>query len=101
LSILPPAPRPLHQRLDGHRRQLLTHLFHTATAPFDIETMEPIEPPWQAIKEWIPSDEPALDWFHRPRNPSNPDPDGFDQSPAWKPEEIHLDDGSTLVLEST
>ena len=21
--------------------------------PFDIETMEPIEPPWQAIKEWI------------------------------------------------
>ena len=23
--------------------------------PFDIETMEPIEPPWQAIKEWIPT----------------------------------------------
>ena len=43
--------------------------------------MEPIEPPWQAIKEWIPDDEPDLDWFNRPRNPSNPDPDGIDQSP--------------------
>ena len=32
--------------------------------PFDIETMEPIEPPWQAIKEWIPDDEPELDWFN-------------------------------------
>lgn len=69
--------------------------------PFDIETMEPIEPPWQAIKEWIPDDEPDLDWFNRPRNPSNPDPDGFDQSPAWKAPEIHLDDGRILVLEYT
>ena len=67
--------------------------------PFDIDTMEPIEPPWQAIKEWIPDDEPDLDWFNRPRNPSNPDPEGFDQSPEWKPEEIQLDDGRTLVLE--
>jgi hypothetical protein len=89
--------------------------------PFDIETMEPIEPPWQAIKEWIPDDEPNLDWFNRPRNPSNPDPDGYDQrvlrslpdlrslgeeggeevSPTWKPDEIQLDDGRTLVLEYT
>ena len=69
--------------------------------PFDIETMEPIEPPWQAIKEWIPDDEPDLDWFNRPRNPSNPDPDGYDQSQTWKPEEIQLDDGRTLVLEYT
>jgi hypothetical protein len=51
-----------------------------------------------AIKEWIPDDEPALDWFNRPRNPSNPDPDGLDQKPAWKPEEIQLEDGRTLVL---
>jgi hypothetical protein len=29
--------------------------------PFDIHTMEPIEPPWQAIKEWIPDEEPDLD----------------------------------------
>jgi hypothetical protein len=35
--------------------------------PFDIETMEPLEPPWQAIKEWIPDEEPDLDWFNRPR----------------------------------
>ena len=50
--------------------------------PFDIETMEPIEPPWQAIKEWIPDDEPDLDWFNRPRNPNEPDPDWFDQTPT-------------------
>jgi hypothetical protein len=35
----------------------------------------------------------------RPRKPSNPDPDGFDQSPTWKPKEIQLDDGLTLALE--
>jgi hypothetical protein len=78
---------------------------------FDIETMEPIEPPWQAIKEWIPDDEPDLDWFNRPRNPSNPDLDGIDQrvlrslgeevSQTWQAPEIHLDDGRILVLEST
>ena len=69
--------------------------------PFDIETMEPIEPPWQAIKEWIPDDEPDLDWFNRPRNPSNPDPDGFDQRQTWQAPEIHLDDDRILVLEYT
>ena len=69
--------------------------------PFDIETMEPIEPPWQAIKEWIPDDEPDLDWFNRPRNPHEPDPDWFDQTQAWKAPEIHLDDGRILVLEYT
>jgi hypothetical protein len=62
---------------------------------------EPIEPPSQAIKEWIPDDEPNLDWFNRPRNPPNPDPEGFDPTPTWKPEEIHLDDGRILVLEYT
>ena len=71
------------------------------TPPFDIETMEPIEPPWQAIKEWIPDDEPNLDWFNRLRNPSNPDPDGLDQRHTWRAPEIQLDDGRTLVLESS
>ena len=65
---------------------------------FDIE---PIEPPWQAIKGWISADQPDLDWFNRPLNPSNPDPEGFDQSPTWKAPEIHLDDGRILVLEYT
>ena len=63
--------------------------------------MEPIEPPWQAIKEWIPDDEPNLDWFNRLRNPSNPDPDGLDQRHTWRAPEIQLDDGRTLVLESS
>jgi hypothetical protein len=31
--------------------------------------MERIEPPWLASKEWIPDDEPSLNWFNRPRNP--------------------------------
>ena len=66
-------------------------------SPLDIDNMKPIEPPWQAIKEWIPDDEPDLDWFNRPRNPSNPDPEGFDQRPAWKPEEIQLDDERILI----
>jgi hypothetical protein len=34
-----------------------------------------------AIKEWIPDDEPDLDWFCRPRDPDTSDPDQFDQSP--------------------
>ena len=70
--------------------------------PFDIETIEPIVPPWQAIKEWIPDDEPYLDWFNRPRNPSDPDPDGFDQGPSMEnPRKSHLEDGRILVLEYT
>ena len=32
--------------------------------PFDIETFEPIELLWQAIKEWIPDDDPDLTWFN-------------------------------------
>ena len=63
--------------------------------------MEPVEPPWQAIKEWIPDDEPDLTWFNQPRKPEDPEPDDFDQSPAWMPEEIPLGDGRTLVLESS
>jgi hypothetical protein len=58
------------------------------------------EPP-VAINEWIPDDEPDLDWFNRPRNQSNPDPDGFDQSPGWKPVEIQSDEGRIPVLEYT
>jgi len=60
-----------------------------------------IEPPWQAVKEWIADDEPDLDWFNRPRNPSNPDPDGLDQRPSWRPREVLLEDGRILVLDDT
>ncbi len=63
--------------------------------------MESIEPPWQAVKEWIPDDEPDLDWFNQARPPSEPEPDPFDQSPDWRPEEIPLGDGRTLVLEDS
>ena len=57
--------------------------------PFDIETFEPIEPPWQAIREWIPDDD------------AEPGGDLFDQRlPSRKPVEIPLEDGSILVLDS-
>ncbi len=65
------------------------------------QTTKPIEPPWQVIKEWIHDDKPDLDWFNRPQNPSNPDPDGLDQRQTWQAPEIHLTDGRILVLEYT
>jgi hypothetical protein len=81
--------------------QGIIHLPRPPPPPFDIETMEPIEPPWQAIKEWIPDDEPDLNWFNQERPPSDSEPDSFDQSPDWRPEEIPLGDGRTLVLEDS
>jgi hypothetical protein len=63
--------------------------------------MEPIEPPWQAVKEWIPDDEPDLNWFKQAQARSESEPDPFDQSPTWQPEEILLGDGRTLVLEDS
>jgi hypothetical protein len=65
------------------------------------QTMEPIEPPWVAIKEWIPDDEPDLNWFNQERDPTGAGPECFDQSPNWKPQEIPLGDGRTLVLEDS
>ena len=56
--------------------------------PFDIETFEPIEPPWQAIREWIPADD------------DDPTADLFDQRPkSGQPVEIPLEDGYILVLD--
>ena len=65
--------------------------------PFDIETMRRIEPPWRAIKQWIPDQDPELDWFNRPRK----DRDEYDQSPTWKPKEVRLDDGRILLLDES
>ena len=62
--------------------------------------MEPIEPPWQAIKEWIPDDEPDLNWFNQERKSAGDDSRRYDQSPAWQPKEIPLGDGLILVLEN-
>jgi hypothetical protein len=52
------------------------------------QTFEPIEPPWQAIREWIPDDD------------ADPAGDLFDQRPVSPlPVEIHRQDGSILVLD--
>jgi hypothetical protein len=77
----------------------VVHLPRPPPPPFDIENLQRIVPPWRAIKEWIPDEEPNLDWFNCSRNPSNPDPGGFDQSLTWKPKEIHLEDGRILVFD--
>jgi hypothetical protein len=66
-----------------------------------MEPIEPIEPPWQAIKEWIPDDEPELNWFNQERDLTGADPECYDQSPDWRPVEIPLGDGRTLVLEDS
>lgn len=87
-------------RLHGLWEDIIT-LPRPPPPPFDIETMEPVEPPWQAIKEWIPDDQPDLNWFNQPRNPADSEPECFDQSPAWQPDEIPLGDGRVLVLEDS
>ena len=79
----------------------IIHLPRPPPPPFDIETMEPIEPPWQAIKEWIPDDEPDLNWFNQERAPEGDNSRKYDQSSAWQPEEVPLGDGQTLVLDPT
>jgi hypothetical protein len=40
-----------------------------ANRPLHQQTMEPIEPPWQAVKEWIPDDEPDLNCFKQAQAP--------------------------------
>ena len=74
--------------MERQRHQLLISLPPPPDPPFDIETFEPIEPPWQAIREWIPDDD------------GEPSFDLFDQRPeSGKPVEIPREDGTILVLD--
>ena len=57
--------------------------------PFDLDTFEPIDPPWPAIREWIPA--AATD-------PLAVFPEDI-LSTHWVPKEIRLDDERTLVLD--
>jgi hypothetical protein len=58
----------------------MIHLPHPPLPPFDIDTMEHIEPLWQAIKEWISDDDPDLSWFNQEGDPTGAEPECFDQS---------------------
>ena len=61
----------------------------TGRANQTFEPIDPIEPPWQAIREWIPDDD------------GEPAGDLFDQRPdSGKSVEIRRKDGSILVLDS-
>jgi hypothetical protein len=57
--------------------------------PFDIDTFEPIDPPWPALREWIPADD---------TDPQAVFPEDS-VSTHWVPKEIRLDDYRTLVLD--
>ncbi|MBJ7284570.1 MAG: hypothetical protein JHD00_05670 [Akkermansiaceae bacterium] len=62
--------------------------------PASIESLQRIEPPWRAIKEWIPDKEPNLAWIDQPQGDlasrQHSCPDEFDKSPVWKPEVVQL-----------
>ena len=80
------------RRVARQRHQGLVSLPPPPEPPFDVETFEPIEPPWQAILAWIPADDDEF--------PTDP-PEFWDQTTGtgWKAPEIDLGDGRTLVLE--
>ena len=53
------------------------------------------------LLEWIPDDDPDLNWFNQERDPTGAEPDCYDQSSIWQPEEIPLDDSRILVLDDS
>ena len=87
-TIVRPGEVPFFLRLHGLWEGIID-IPPPPDPPFDIETFEPIAPPWQAIREWIPDDD------------AEPGGDLFDQRPAFgNPVEILREDGSILVLDS-
>jgi len=82
-----------------HRPRL--HRRRSAPPPTERPANRPLLVIWQAIKEWIPDDDPDLNWFNQARDPTGAEPECFDQSPDWRPEEIPLGDGRTLILEDS
>jgi hypothetical protein len=96
-TFLRPEQTEFFLRLQGLWEGVI-QLSRPPPPPFDVETMAPIEPPWQAIMEWIPDDDPDLNWFNQERDPTGAEPDCYDQSSTWQPKEIPLDDGRILVL---
>ena len=69
--------------------------------PFDIERMEPIEPPWQAIKKWTSTKNQSSTGSTVPGSPMNLTRTSSTRARHGKAPEIHLDDGRILVLESS
>jgi hypothetical protein len=65
-----------------------------------IRKIASIKPSWQAIKEWIPDDEPDFGLFSDPRNPSETDPGWFDKSSTRKAPKFPIKDGRILLLRS-
>jgi hypothetical protein len=60
--------------------------------PFDIGAFEPIELPWQAIKQWIPADDDEASFHWQGANHSN--------ESSWRPKEVPLGDDRILVLDA-
>jgi len=55
--------------------------------PFDIDTFEPLDPPWPAIREWLSADD---------TDPQAVFPEDI-VATYWVPKESRLDDEHTLV----
>lgn len=51
--------------------------------------------------EWIPDDEPDLNWFKQERKAAGGNSRQYDHSPAWKLTELPLEDGRLLVLDDS
>ncbi len=75
--------------MERQRHQPVIAIPPPPAPPFDIDTFEPIEPPWQAIREWIADDnsETGADLSNQ-------------HAESGKPVEIRREDGSILVLDS-
>lgn len=65
---------------------------------FDTDTFEPIEPPWQAIKQWIPADDDNLVTVAGGGDP------GWDAHHSnefpWESKKAPLGDDRLLVLDA-
>ena len=69
------------------RRRSRSPQVEPADGAGESQTMEPVRPPWLALKEWIPVENPEHE------------PDWFDQSNPWRPREIPHGD-RILVLDA-
>ena len=91
LTLIRPEQIEFFLRLHGMWEGLI-NIPPPPDPPFDIETFEAIEPPWQAIKAWIPADddEPGLQWLDTQHSNESP----------WRPREVPLGDDRILVLDA-
>lgn len=88
-------------RGDDDRSEVLAHIrerFGVSMDTFDIQTIKPIEPPLQAIKEWLSNAERISTSSTVPGCQMNLNLTASTKAQHGRQSEIHLDDGRILVL---